>query len=74
MADRGRHETVNGQKHAETDSNNDNESSGVTFWLLYTTIVCVVGSSFQFGYNLAVINAPEEVSMKFHSMNYHYSI
>lgn len=43
-----------------TTRNPDN-CCGVTPWLLLTTVVCIFGSSFQFGYNLAVINAPEEV-------------
>ena len=34
---------------------------GITPWLLLTTVVCIFGSSFQFGYTLAVINAPEQV-------------
>lgn len=34
-----------------------------TAWLAVTAIVCFLGSSFQFGYNLGVINAPKDVSM-----------
>jgi hypothetical protein len=34
---------------------------GVTPWLFITTVACVFGSSFQFGYNIAVVNTPEKV-------------
>ena len=34
---------------------------GITPWLCITTLVCIYGSSFQFGYNIAVVNAPEKV-------------
>jgi hypothetical protein len=34
-----------------------------TFWLVYATAVCVLGSSFQFGYNTACINAPQKVNI-----------
>ena len=34
-----------------------------TVWLALTAVVCFLGSSFQFGYNLGVINAPKDVSM-----------
>jgi len=34
-----------------------------TFWLVYSTAVCVGGSSFQFGYNTSCINAPELVNI-----------
>lgn len=36
-----------------------------TFWLVYSTAVCVLGSSLQFGFNTSCINAPEEVSQAF---------
>ena len=35
--------------------------SGWTFWLIYTTSVVVLGSSFQFGYGTTCMNAPEKV-------------
>ena len=34
---------------------------GITPWLFTTTFACIFGSSFQFGYNIAVVNAPEKV-------------
>ena len=34
-----------------------------TVWLIITAITCFLGSSFQFGYNLGVINAPKDVSI-----------
>jgi hypothetical protein len=34
---------------------------GITPWLFITTSVCIYGSSFQFGYNIAVVNTPEKV-------------
>lgn len=34
----------------------------LTIWLVLTAITCFLGSSFQFGYNLGVVNAPKDVS------------
>jgi hypothetical protein len=34
---------------------------GITPWLFITTFSCIFGSSFQFGYNIAVVNTPETV-------------
>ncbi|XP_020913744.1 solute carrier family 2, facilitated glucose transporter member 1 [Exaiptasia diaphana] len=31
-----------------------------TLWLVYSTAVCILGSSLQFGYNTSCINAPEQ--------------
>ena len=43
----------------------------LTGWLVLTAITCFLGSSFQFGYNLGVINAPKDVSFHtFHSLHY----
>ena len=33
-------------------------------WLVITTLVCIFGSSFQFGFNITVVNAIEEVIQK----------
>lgn len=40
----------------------------LTGWLFLTAITCFLGSSFQFGYNLGVINAPKDVCILFHSL------
>ncbi|XP_028393811.1 solute carrier family 2, facilitated glucose transporter member 1-like [Dendronephthya gigantea] len=40
---------------------------GITPWLCITTLVCVCGSSYQFGYNIAVVNAPENVVKEYFS-------
>ncbi len=41
----------------------DEFSAGFTLWLVITAVTCFLGSSFQFGYNLGVINAPKDVSI-----------
>ena len=43
------------------------DNSKWTPWLVYTTIVIVIGSSLQFGYNTSCINAPEEVNEVAHT-------
>ena len=46
-----------------------------TAWLALTAIVCFLGSSFQFGYNLGVINAPKDVSVLGQALKrVHYSV
>eukprot|EP00794_Sanderia_malayensis_P004877 gene4877-5516_t len=37
----------------------------ITAWLILTAVTCFLGSSFQFGYNLGVINAPTDVIKHF---------
>ena len=37
----------------------------LTVWLILTSISCFLGSSFQFGYNLGVVNAPKDVRLLF---------
>ena len=39
------------------------EGGQLTEWLALTAITCFLGSSFQFGYNLGVVNAPKDVSL-----------
>ena len=41
------------------------ESKHITGTLILSTIMAVVGSTFQFGYNTGVINAPENVIKSF---------
>ena len=36
-------------------------NSGWSFWLVYTAVVIVLGSYFQFGYGTSCINGPEKV-------------
>lgn len=40
-------------------------SGGITTWLFLTTLITIFGSSFQFGYNVAVVNTPEKVCSRF---------
>ena len=40
-----------------------------TAWLIITAITCFLGSSFQFGYNLGVVNAPKDVCIYAHSVS-----
>ncbi|XP_046850677.1 solute carrier family 2, facilitated glucose transporter member 3-like isoform X2 [Xenia sp. Carnegie-2017] len=43
---------------------------GITTWLFLTTLITIFGSSFQFGYNVAVVNTPEkEIRHYFKSHN-----
>ena len=39
------------------------EDGYLTVWLVLTASTCFLGSSFQFGYNLGVVNAPKDVSL-----------
>ena len=48
-----------GEEYA-TSSSKDGQ---LTVWLVLTAITCFLGSSFQFGYNLGVVNAPKTVSL-----------
>ena len=41
------------------------EGGHLTVWLVLTAITCFLGSSFQFGYNLGVVNAPKDVGLLF---------
>lgn len=41
--------------------NDRHGKSPVTCYLVLAAIVCFAGSSLQFGFNLTVINAPQEV-------------
>ena len=53
--------------HRESDetsplaSRKSKKCCGITPWLFITTFACIFGSSFQFGYNIAVVNTPETV-------------
>ena len=46
------------EEHVNLNSND----GSLTIWLVLTAITCFLGSSFQFGYNLGVVNAPKDVS------------
>ncbi|KAK6178856.1 hypothetical protein SNE40_011346 [Patella caerulea] len=46
------------------------ESSGFTWYLGLAAIICVVGSSFQVGYNNALTNSPQEVLKLFINESY----
>jgi len=45
-----------------TRSKYSSTRSAWTFWLVYTTAVVVLGSSFQFGFGTTCMNAPEKVN------------
>lgn len=47
--------------------------SGWTFWLIYTTSVVVLGSSFQFGYGTTCMNAPEKNIKEYFQKYSHFS-
>ena len=52
------------KEHDETTplaSTKSRACCGITPWLFTTTFACIYGSSFQFGYNAAVVNAPQKV-------------
>ena len=65
-------EDPSGDKHAITG---DNAVHGkFTAWLALTAVICFLGSSFQFGYNLGVINAPKDVSVSGLCIRKHESV
>ncbi|KAK3749184.1 hypothetical protein QZH41_010372 [Actinostola sp. cb2023] len=49
------------------------DDSKWTFWLVYSTVVCVGGSSFQFGYNTSCINSPETIIKAFYRKHGHFT-
>ncbi|XP_041377379.1 solute carrier family 2, facilitated glucose transporter member 3-like [Gigantopelta aegis] len=47
------------------------EDQGLTKNLVLAILSCVIGSSFQFGYNTGVVNAPELVIQQFYNKTYY---
>jgi len=48
-------------------SKSDHEASGVTLVLVLSTLMAVLGSTFQFGYNTGVINVPQKFIKQFYN-------
>ncbi|XP_013412015.1 solute carrier family 2, facilitated glucose transporter member 1 [Lingula anatina] len=44
---------------------------GLTFWLMFSTLAAVFGTSLLFGYNIAVLNTPDTIIQAFYNRTYY---
>nr|QNS26354.1 glucose transporter 5 [Archilochus colubris] len=61
---------LKGKKHESSDNNDG--SKGMTLTLALVALISAFGASFQYGYNVSVINSPAPFMQEFYNQTYYY--